>query len=549
MNDTPWVLLDTETNGLRAPIYVVELAAQRMSGWEPDGKPFRRLLNQNVDIPPAASRVNGYTREILERDGDPALDVYSDFRRYAGNLPLVSYNLPYDLDQVLMPEWERLGIAPIGTRGFCALELTRRLLDPVPAGNCKLQTLRQFYHLPERGAHTGLGDVQTVCDLFSDVVQPLAKKCGLHSFEDICRFTESVWYPRRIPFGKYKARDFHEALKDSDLYDWFVWLADAKNPRSAAMGRWYLEEIHRLQKESSEATSAHPDLLVTGLGPGIVIYRNLELEQLRELVANARARLSDIQTEYTRERMATDAVQGKLFTILRPEYQKRDRLKLFLFYREKYLDALLRGGEEAAEDVTQEYKQAKAESDAEYEQAAADTKASHTPTEEESRELKKLWRKLTSLFHPDRYAYDQERREAYERLMQRINRAKDEGDIATLRDIADDPNGYLVKNGEPGLDFSESAEIATLQRLHESLQAAILAALDDVNCLRESPEYELYRLYQERPETLLEIAQVYKESLANEVSQLEQKIAQVNKDIKRCKNHKSRHSAPIINKE
>ncbi len=149
MNDTPWILLDTETNGLRAPIYVVELAAQRMIGWEPEGEPFRHLLNQNVNIPPEASRVNGYTREILERDGDPPLDVYADFRRYAGTLPLVSYNLAYDLDQVLIPEWERLGIAPIGERGFCALELARRLLDPVPAGNCKLQTLRQFYHLPE----------------------------------------------------------------------------------------------------------------------------------------------------------------------------------------------------------------------------------------------------------------------------------------------------------------------------------------------------------------------------------------------------------------
>jgi len=26
--------------------------------------------------------------------------------------------------------------------------LAQRLLDPVPAGNCKLQTLRQYYRLP-----------------------------------------------------------------------------------------------------------------------------------------------------------------------------------------------------------------------------------------------------------------------------------------------------------------------------------------------------------------------------------------------------------------
>ena len=32
MNNTDWVLIDTETTGLTAPIMVVELAAQRMRG-------------------------------------------------------------------------------------------------------------------------------------------------------------------------------------------------------------------------------------------------------------------------------------------------------------------------------------------------------------------------------------------------------------------------------------------------------------------------------------------------------------------------------------
>ncbi len=41
MKKTNWILLDTETTGLTGPIYVVELAAQRMRGWEPDGEPFQ----------------------------------------------------------------------------------------------------------------------------------------------------------------------------------------------------------------------------------------------------------------------------------------------------------------------------------------------------------------------------------------------------------------------------------------------------------------------------------------------------------------------------
>ena len=122
--------------------------------------------------------MHGYTREILERDGEPAIDVYRDFATYADDRPIVSYNLKYDLDDVLKPEWSRLGIKPIGAEGFCALRLAQRLLDPVPAGNCKLQTLRQFYRLPERGAHTAMGDVETVIDLMRDVLQPVVQDRG-----------------------------------------------------------------------------------------------------------------------------------------------------------------------------------------------------------------------------------------------------------------------------------------------------------------------------------------------------------------------------------
>jgi DNA polymerase-3 subunit epsilon len=198
MKGKHWLLLDTETTGFAAPVFVVEIGAQRMRGWEPDGEPFRKLLNQNCDIPPEASRVHGYTREILERDGEPAAEVYEAFREYAGGCPMVAYNAEYDLHRVLRPEWTRLGIAPIGRAGFCALRLAQRLLDPVPAGNCKLQTLRQYYRLPERGAHTALGDVGTVADLFAKVLRPIAEQRGLETWEQLAASAAEEWYPSRI---------------------------------------------------------------------------------------------------------------------------------------------------------------------------------------------------------------------------------------------------------------------------------------------------------------------------------------------------------------
>jgi DNA polymerase-3 subunit epsilon len=228
-----WVLIDTETTGFKAPIYVVDIAAQKMSGWKPVGPAFRYMINHGVDIPPEASRVNGYTREILERDGENPFDVYQSFSDYLGSddLPICSYNLDYDLHQVLIPEWERLGIAAKGESGFCAMRLAQRLLDPVPAGNCKLQTLRQYYRLPERGAHTALGDVETVVDLMDKVLAPLAESRGLNTLESITRFVNADWYPSRINFGKFKGVDFRDARTDKALLNWLNWLTESNNAR------------------------------------------------------------------------------------------------------------------------------------------------------------------------------------------------------------------------------------------------------------------------------------------------------------------------------
>ena len=95
------------------------------------------------------------------------------------------------------------------------MRLAQRLLDPVPAGNCKLQTLRQYYRLPERGAHTALGDVGTVADLFATVLRPIAEQRGLETWEQLAAYAAEEWVPSRIAFGKHKGRSIAEARTDA----------------------------------------------------------------------------------------------------------------------------------------------------------------------------------------------------------------------------------------------------------------------------------------------------------------------------------------------
>lgn len=500
-----------------------------MRGWEPDGEPFRRLLNHNADMSSEASRVNGYTREILERDGDPPLDVYEDFAEYVGDLPLVSYNLKYDLDSVLKPEWSRLGIEPIGQRGFCALELTQRLLDPVPAGNHKLQTLRQYYRLPERGAHTALGDVETIADLMQQVLRSLAEQQGLSTWDEIIDFAAATWFPSRIAFGKYKGRDYHEATNDPDLHRWLEWLAQAENPRSASMGRWYLGQL----ESGRPFTERQPP--VTGPPASdrseVVVYRAAEYATLSSLIADARERLADLEAQYTQEHHAVEIIRSQLFEKLRPYYQKRDELELKISYRRKYLRSLLVGGEEEAEEVKQEYEQAQAETQKEYEKEAAQALHKQPLSDEEEQELKRLWKKLVRLYHPDRYAHDPEKLELYTRLTSEINRARDSGDIQRLREIAEDPDGFLAREGLGGLNLDDDSDLTKLRALYDSLQARIMELLETLDELRGSSDYELYRLAQAQPELLQEVADAQATSITTEISELETEAAKLAEEI------------------
>ena len=529
MDDRDWVLIDVETAGLSSPV-VVELAAQRMRGWSPQGPAWRRLLNHGPDMNQERSRVHGLSRALIERDGEAPAQVYREWAEYIDGLPLVAFDLPQALHRALQPEWVRLGIAPIGTEGFCALRLAQRLLDPVPVVSGKLQTLRQYYRLPERTPASALGEVETGVDLLGTVLQPLAMRRGLHTWQAVCAHAQAPWYPSRLAFGEFKGRHFREALSDPALHAWLEWLAGSSSPRSASMGRWYLAQLAEPMAEADEALAQVETPAVRGAQgepvaaepaqAGVLVFVKPEVDELKALIASARVRLADLEARYTQERHDVDVTQARLFGLLRPHYQQRDRLRLLVSYRRQYLDALVYDGEEAAEAVAQQCNEAWQQSDAEYEQVAFEAAEQKALPEDEARELKSLWRKLVRLFHPDRFAHDAGKLAIFQQLTSEINRARDSGDVQRLREIAQDPNAFLLKQGWGHLDFSDSIEAASLRKLFETLQLQIVLVLDALSELRRDARYELHKLSQERAGYLEEVARTHAQALDEEITAL-----------------------------
>ena len=187
MKNEDWIIVDTETNGICPPIWTVEIAAQRMSGWNTAGDPFRVLLNHDVRIDPGAQAVHGYTREYLRRHGHDPVLAHQAFHAYVGDLPIVAYNISFDWNRVLEPEYQRLGVPVTGRRGFCAMTLARRALPEMR--NYRLDTLKYHFGLGQEPSHKALNDVLVVARLFERVLSDRLTPAGVAGFATVAAFS------------------------------------------------------------------------------------------------------------------------------------------------------------------------------------------------------------------------------------------------------------------------------------------------------------------------------------------------------------------------
>ncbi len=192
--DEEWLIVDTETTGRNRPIHAVEIAAQRMLGWKRSGPVFEVLLDHDVPIEPDAERIHGYSRRHLRQHGRDPEEAHAEFRTYAGERPVVSYNLSFDWDQVLVPEYQRLGVRQSGTKGFCALCLCRRVVTETD--NYRLETLKEHFSLSSKRSHRAVHDVESVVVLFESLIRKRLGSAGIVGLQAVSDFS------RRTPVAK-----------------------------------------------------------------------------------------------------------------------------------------------------------------------------------------------------------------------------------------------------------------------------------------------------------------------------------------------------------
>lgn len=412
------------------------------------------------------------------------------------------------------------------------------MLDPVPAGNCKLQTLRQYYRLPERGAHTGMGDVETVIDLLQNILKPIATERGLHTWESLVAFADEEWFPSRIPFGKHKGRNFRDANEDSDLKEWLEWLCSTSNKRSNAMGEWYLKQLDKSKiSNGARKTKPFPNIKKnsaknleqnTAKRTDLLCYVDLKAEEYEQLIAFARARLADLSTEYIELNRKIDVHNSALFDLVKDHYRERDRIALVIEYRQQFLDKLMSEGEDEAEEIIKEYRRAQEEQEQEFEEAIKQLTETFDLTEDEKKQIKKLFGKLVRLFHPDRYRDEPEKQIIYEKLISVINDARDASDIELLQEISENPDAFIAKQGWKKISIKDDASAANLKKLYEEIELEIVSRIEALNTLRNTSDYYLLIYCEDNPGRLADVSQ-------QRIDALNKQISEFNADADRLK--------------
>ena len=160
------LVLDTETTGLdpRSGDRVIEVAAIELFNFMPTGGTFHRVIDPERDVPEEATRVHGFTVEMLR--GKPRFaDIAEELLDFLGEDEIIAHNAPFDfgfLDAELvlagLPRLDR-------TRMVDSLEIAKRRYPGLP-NSLDALCRRLGVDNSMRGSHNALLDVKLLAEVF-----------------------------------------------------------------------------------------------------------------------------------------------------------------------------------------------------------------------------------------------------------------------------------------------------------------------------------------------------------------------------------------------
>ncbi|WP_193369395.1 DUF294 nucleotidyltransferase-like domain-containing protein [Pelagibius marinus] len=205
----PAVALDLETTGLDvATDRIVEIAAVRLQAGGGDDKPFARLVNPGIPIPPASIRIHGITDDEVA-GAEAFAAVAPEFSEWVGRRLVIGYALGFDL-AVLKAEHQRHGLDWQAPRSIDVRHLVQLVAPDLPNQSLELAAKWLGVEVGER--HRALGDAETAARIFTALVPRLREKgiVTLAQAERVCRNLTTR-------LEEEAQAGWHEVLRDSRI--------------------------------------------------------------------------------------------------------------------------------------------------------------------------------------------------------------------------------------------------------------------------------------------------------------------------------------------
>ena len=158
-----YLVVDVETTGLSVDTdEIIEIGAIKVVE-KKNTDAFQAIICIKTIVPPQIERLTGITNESISKEGRDLNEVISAFRKFAGDLPIVSHNIGFDIG-FLRKAYEKCGYSIPTNSCIDTLRMARKFLDDPP--DYKLGTLMKFLHIEHTDFHRGLGDCEATKLLF-----------------------------------------------------------------------------------------------------------------------------------------------------------------------------------------------------------------------------------------------------------------------------------------------------------------------------------------------------------------------------------------------
>jgi DNA polymerase III subunit epsilon len=160
------IVLDTETTGLdpASGDRVIEVAAIELFNFVPTGGTFHKVVDPERDVPVEATRVHGFTAEMLR--GKPRFAaIAGDLLAFLGDAEIIAHNAPFDFG-FLDAEFARAGHPKLDrARMVDSLEIAKRRYPGLP-NSLDALCRRLGVDNSMRSSHNALLDVKLLAEVF-----------------------------------------------------------------------------------------------------------------------------------------------------------------------------------------------------------------------------------------------------------------------------------------------------------------------------------------------------------------------------------------------